>query len=270
MPSTFIMFIQNIDPTLLKIGFLEIRWYGLVYAFGFILVYFMLHKKREELGIKKEQIDNLILSLFIGLLVGARLFHFLFDDFSALIQNPLEFFMIWHGGMSFFGALLGASAASIYYLKKINLDWKKFGDVIIIAATIALIFGRIANFINGELVGTPSNLPWCVVFTQIDNICRHPYQIYASLSHVLLLGILLFVNKIKNNKRLKEGLVFFSFLIGYSVLRFLTDFFRDDPRYFGLTIWQYICIITAAFGAVFLVKAKLYKPLKEADFGEKK
>jgi phosphatidylglycerol:prolipoprotein diacylglycerol transferase len=262
------MFINSLDPTLFKLGIFEIRLYGLVYVFGFLLVYSMLYKKREYLKIKKEQIDNLIIALFVGLLVGARIFHFLFEDPSLFIRNPLELFMIWHGGMSFFGGLVGCFLAAYLYLKKIkNYEWKKFADVIIIALTVTLIFGRIANYFNSELVGIASNLPWCVVFTAVDNVCRHPYQIYASISHAVLLGVLLFANKIKNKK---EGLVFGTFLVGYSVLRFITDFFREESfRLFGLSSWQYICVITFFIGLVFLIKQKAYKVGSKIDIGEK-
>jgi phosphatidylglycerol:prolipoprotein diacylglycerol transferase len=261
------MFINNIDPTLFKLGIFEIRLYGIVYVLGFLLVYYFLHKKKDELGIKKEQIDNLIIALFIGLLIGARIFHFLFSEPSFFIKNPLELFRIWHGGMSFFGALIGCFIASVGYLNRIKLDWKKFADLIVIAATIALIFGRIANYMNSELVGTVSNLPWCVVFTAVDDLCRHPYQIYASLSHALLLVILLVVNKIKNRK---DGAVFAAFIIGYSILRFITDFFRDESfRLFGLSSWQYICVTTFVVGLVLLIKQKAYKPSRKIDNGEK-
>ena len=257
MPSTLLtMYINNLNPTLLELGPLEIRYYGIVYALGFLIVYYILYKKRDFLKIKKEQIDNLMLSLLIGLLVGARIFHFLFSEPLIFFKNPLELFMIWHGGMSFFGAFFGCFIAAFWYLNRIKLDWKKFGDIIVIGVTIALILGRIANFINGELVGIPSNVPWCVVFPMYDYVCRHPYQIYASLSHVLLLGVLLFVNRLKQKK---DGLIFGVFIIGYSVLRFLTDFFREDLRFLGLTVWQYLSLVVVLIGIVWLIKEKVYK-----------
>ena len=116
------MFIHNINPTLLRIGFLEVRLYGIIYALGFLGLYFYLNKKKDKLKIEKNQIDNLILHLLIGLLVGARIFHFLFSEPSIFIKKPLELFMLWQGGMSFFGALLGCFIALIYYTKKINKD----------------------------------------------------------------------------------------------------------------------------------------------------
>jgi phosphatidylglycerol:prolipoprotein diacylglycerol transferase len=264
------MIINNIDPTLLKIGIFEIRWYGLAYVLGFLLTYFLIYRKKDELKIRIEQIDNLVISLFIGLLVGARIFHFLFSEPSIFYKNPIELIMLWHGGMSFFGAFFGAFLGAFLYLKKIKLDWKKFGDIIVIAAIIGLIFGRIANYTNSELVGTISNLPWCVVFQQVDNICRHPYQIYAALSHVLLLCVLVYVKKIKETKKLNDGTVFVSFLIGYSALRLITDFFRhEDLRILGLSLWQYVSIVVLAMGIVYLVKSKIYKPNKNKNIEDK-
>ncbi len=259
------MFIHNIDPTLFNIGALEIRFYGIIYALGFLLAYWMIYKKRKEIEIKKEQIDNLMLFLLIGLLVGARVFHFTFSDPLTFIRNPWEIFMIWHGGMSFFGALLGSFIGVFYYSKKIKKDWKKFADIIVIAAVVALIFGRIANFINGELVGTPTTLPWCVIFPNIDYVCRHPYQIYASISHVLLLGILLIFYKLRKIRKSGDGAIFIKFLIFYSILRFITDFVREDPRFLGLVVWQYISIIVIGVGIFMLIKQKAYKHYSRKD-----
>jgi phosphatidylglycerol:prolipoprotein diacylglycerol transferase len=248
------MFVNTLNPTLLRIGFLEIRYYGLVYALGFLLVYYFLNRKKEELEASEDQIVSLTIALVIGLLVGARAFHFLFSEPSIFIKDPSELFRIWHGGMSFFGALLGCFLGAYFYLKKQHLSVLKFSDIVVIPATIALVLGRIANFINGELVGTATNLPWCVIFPNFDNICRHPYQLYASFSHLVLLGLLLWVAKIKAQENLKEGIMFCSFLVGYSMLRFITDFVREDPRFLGMTVWQYISTIVFVIGVLGLRK----------------
>ena len=253
------MFIHNINPTLFRMGFLEVRFYGIVYALGFLLIYWLIYRKREELKIKRGQVDNLILILLVGLLVGARIFHFLFSDPLIFFSHPLEIFKIWNGGMSFFGALVGCFVGAVWYLKKIKLDWKKFADLIVIGVSVALIFGRIANFLNGELIGTVTNVPWCVIFTSVDYVCRHPYQIYASLSHVLLLGGLLYIDRLRINKKLNEGVVFWSFLIGYSLFRFITDFFRLDPIFFGLTVWQYLSLVVFACSLIWVIKKKYFK-----------
>ncbi|MBI5389481.1 prolipoprotein diacylglyceryl transferase [Candidatus Woesearchaeota archaeon] len=236
------MFINTLDPVLLQIGPLQIRYYGLVYAAGFLLAYFILLKKKDQLKATEDQISTLLVFIMLGMLVGARLFHFLIDDFSALLADPLELFRIWNGGMSFFGGFLGSVAAGAWYAQKQKFSWLSAGDVIVFPLVIALIFGRIANFFNGELVGPPSNVFWCVVYPGVDNICRHPYQLYASFSHVVLLGILTLSARWKKKNAWPDGSLLLVFIIGYAGLRFLTDFWREDPLIWGLTSWQWVSL----------------------------
>jgi len=159
--------------------------------------------------------------------------------------------------MSFFGGFLGGFLGCFYYLKKIKLDWKKFADLFAIVIAGAIIFGRIANFLNGELVGTKSDLLWCINY----DVCRHPYQLYAAFSHLVLFAFLLFFRKIKN---IKSGQVFYAFLVGYSILRFITDFFRqEDIRILGLSVWQYTCLLVLILFVCFLFYDKFIKNKKE-------
>ncbi len=236
------MFIHNIDPVLFNIGFIEIRYYGLVYLLGFLLVLLFLKKYKSELKLKEEHIYDLIFYLFLSILFGARLFYFLIEEPYTLIRQPLEFFKIWNGGMSFFGSLIFVLISIFLYCKKNKINFYLLGDILVFPTTIALILGRLANFINGELVGTVSNLQWCVIFNNYLE-CRHPYQIYASLSHLILLCILFKVKKVKEKLKLKDGIILLSFVFFYSLIRFLVDFFRDEPRIFGLTIWQYLSLV---------------------------
>src|SRR3989344_3032080 len=148
------MIINNLNPVLLKISFLEIRYYGLAYFIGFLLVFFALKKNKKELNLNDEQVYDFIFYLFIGIIFGARIFYFIFDEPYTLINMPLEFFK------SLTGVLIG----SYLFCKKNKVDFYKLADVLVIPGTIALVLGRIANFINGEIVGTVTNLPWCVVF----------------------------------------------------------------------------------------------------------
>jgi phosphatidylglycerol:prolipoprotein diacylglycerol transferase len=246
------MFINNLNPVLLKLGIFEIRYYGIVYVIGFLIFYYFLYRNRDKLKITIEQVDNIFLYTFIGLIVGARLFHFIFSEPLIFITDPLELVKIWHGGMSFFGGLIGVVSVLLYYFRKNKMDYRVFGDIIVIPAVIALILGRLANFINGELVGTISSLPWCVITPVYDEFCRHPYQIYAAISHLILLISLLIVGKYSK----KKGTVFYSFLIGYGILRFITDFFRFDPRYLGLTVWQYLSFVLVIVGVYLVWKNK--------------
>ena len=191
-----------------------------------------------------------MLYLTIGMMVGARIFHFLFTEPQLVFS--LELFKVWHGGMSFYGGLIGGLISTRLYLKKIHKDFLKIVDNLAIPITFSLMLGRIANFVNNELIGRVSDLPFCVIFEKIDNLCRHPYQIYSAISHLILLFILIFI------KEKKTGSKFFIFLIGYSLLRFITDFFREDILYFGLNVWQYVSII------VFITSIYYWKKLNHS------
>ena len=231
---------------------MEIRYYGIVYVIGFLLFYYFLCKNKEKLGIDTKQVDDIFLYCFLGLVIGARLFHFIFTDPLMFVRDPLEILKIWHGGMSFFGGLIGVVIVLFFYFRKYKMDYKDFADIAVFPAVIALILGRIANFINSEIIGTVSNLPWCVIFSKIDSLCRHPYQIYAAISHLILLIALVIVWKKSN----KKGMVFYTFLLGYGLLRFITDFFRENPRVFGLVGWQYLSIILFVIGVYLVWKNK--------------
>jgi len=237
-----------IDPVILELGPLQIRWYGLVYVFGMLLVYRSLKKNKAKLGMESRHIDDFLLYLMLGMLIGARLFHFLFSDPRIFISDPLELVRIWHGGMSFFGGLAGACLGSYLFTRKHKVSFLALGDTIVIPVAFTLAIGRIANFINDELVGTITSVPWCVNFPEISG-CRHPYPLYASLSHFALAGILLFLHK---KRKLKTGMLFLSFLFLYGLFRFTTDFWRDDPRMFGLTVWQALSMVLMAGSGIVL------------------
>jgi len=254
------MFVSNIDPVLFKLGFLEIRYYGLVYIFGFFLVFLSLIRNRKKLGLNNEGVYDFIIYSFTGLLIGARIFHFLFSEPFTLINNPLEIFRLWNGGMSFYGGLIGLFMAGYIFCKRYKTNFYQLGDIIVFPATIALALGRLANFTNGELVGTATDAFWCVTFQDING-CRHPYQIYASISHLVLLTILLRVKKIKKTMEIKDGLLMWTFIGFYGLLRIITDFFREDPRIYGITIWQLISFIILILSIAIIYKKYNIKKL---------
>ncbi len=247
-----------IDPVLIHLGPLEIRYYGLVYVFGFLASYFLLRSRRDELGLKDEEVDSLAIWAMAGLIVFARLIHFVFDDISIFWNDPLELIRIWHGGMSFFGGLVGACLGAYFFLRKRKVSMLAVFDLVVVPASVTLALGRIANFINQEIVGRVTDLPWCVNFTGYYG-CRHPYQIYAAISHFVMFGILIAVMKLKIKKKLPQGLVFASFLMMYGFFRFITDFWRDDTLFFHLTLWQYFCIGLFFLGLYILKKIKVLK-----------
>ena len=246
------MFINNFDPVAIQIFSIEIRWYSLAYIFG-ILIGWLYCKK---ILIKDKNIsklfDDLISYLIIGIILGGRLGYVIFYNLEYFSTNPIEILMIWQGGMSFHGGLLGVLALTIIYAKKHNVNKFIFLDLIAGSAPIGIFLGRIANFVNSELYGRETDILWSVIFTKIDNITRHPSQIYEALLEGVILFFILFFF-IKKNYLLKPGLISSLFLIFYSLFRFLVEFFRVPDEqvgfiYLNLTIGQIISLIFLSFG----------------------
>ena len=246
------MFINNFDPVAIQIFSIEIRWYSLAYIFG-ILIGWLYCKK---ILIKDKNIsklfDDLISYLIIGIILGGRLGYVIFYNLEYFLSNPIEILMIWHGGMSFHGGLLGVLASTIIYAKKHNVNKFIFLDLIAGSAPIGIFLGRIANFVNSELYGRKTDILWSVIFPKVDNITRHPSQIYEALLEGIILFFILFFF-IKKNYLLKPGLISSLFLIFYSSFRFLVEFFRVPDEqvgfiYLNLTIGQIISLIFLSFG----------------------
>ena len=250
------MFINNFDPVAIEIFSLEIRWYSLSYIAG-ILIGWLLAKYLfiNDKNIKN-QIDDYISYLIVGLILGGRIGYILFYNLNYYLENILDIFKIWQGGMSFHGGLVGIIIASYLFAKKYKNNIFKYLDIIALVAPIGIFFGRIANFINSELYGYPTSVPWAVQFVQIDNLYRHPSQLYeAALEGLLLFIILLyFWNK---NFLEKTGKLSALFLIFYSFFRFIVEFFRVPDEQLGylilnLTIGQLISLIFFIFGIVLI------------------
>ncbi|MCK5282321.1 MAG: prolipoprotein diacylglyceryl transferase [Nanoarchaeota archaeon] len=252
------MFTNNISPVLFKIGIFEIRYYGIIYALGFIIAYLFLRhyiKKDKLEGIKVKQVDDLILYLLIGTVVGARLFNFVFYNPRVFWFDPIEILRIWEGGLSFHGGVIGAIISMSIFSRKYKVRFIDIIDALVIPGSLALALGRIANFTNQELYGTLSNLPWCVKFVAVDGLCRHPYQIYAAISHFILFGILLFIYARQN----KEGASFWSFILFYGSFRFFTDFFREEIKFYGISMGQFLSLIMVIISLVVLIKRRKIK-----------
>ncbi|MBR9698972.1 prolipoprotein diacylglyceryl transferase [Candidatus Woesearchaeota archaeon] len=246
------MFVNNINPVLLKLGFLEIRYYGLIYALGFVIAYlfFRYYVKEEKLNLPLEKVDDLILYLLIGIVVGARIFHFVFFNPLVIFSTPWDLLFIWQGGLSFHGGLIGAVVAVYFFSKKHKIGVMNIIDASVIPAALGLTLGRIANFTNQELVGIVGNVPWCVKFTLVDNFCRHPYQIYAALTHLILFYV---VFKIYQKQKM-AGVSFWTFVLGYGVFRIFTDFWREEAKLFGLGMGQYLSIAMVIAAIYFFVR----------------
>ena len=184
------MFTHNFEPVLFDLGYLSLRWYSLAYIFG-ILFGWILSKKLFIQNIEiKNKFDDYLSYLIIGIILGGRLGYIFIYNLSFYINNPLDIFKIWQGGMSFHGGLIGVIFASIFFAKKNNQSPFLYLDIVALVAPVGLFFGRIANFINSELYGTITNIPWAVTFVQVDNLPRHPSQLYEALLEGLFLFLL--------------------------------------------------------------------------------
>ncbi|MBW2990969.1 prolipoprotein diacylglyceryl transferase [Candidatus Woesearchaeota archaeon] len=251
------MFIHNINPVLVSVGPFDIRYYGLVYAVGFLVSYFLLRwiaKKGKIKNLTPDRADIFIIYLILGAIIGARVLLFVFYHPATLITDPLEVLRIWQGGMSFHGGLIGAVIGGLLFCKKHKIKFYQVGDFLVLPLAFFLFIGRIANFINGELVGTVTNVKWCVVFKDYDG-CRHPSQLYEAAKNLLIffvLSVMYFKENLKN--KLKDGIIFWSFVLMYGVLRFIITFWRDDPRFFGLSGGQYLSLVMVILGIVFLFR----------------
>jgi phosphatidylglycerol---prolipoprotein diacylglyceryl transferase len=246
------MWVHNINPTLLHLGPLEIRWYGLVYVFGFLLGIWWLQKYRSKVGLTKEQVWDFMFYLILGVLVGARLFMIIWQP-AYYLSSPFNIFKVWEGGMSFHGGFVGAALASYLYSRKHHINLARLADIVCVPAIFALALGRVANFINGELVGRLWDGSLCVVFPGFDD-CRHPSTLYAAGNRFLVFGWLYFLSL---KKEFKPGFIFWNFVFFEGLGRFIVDFYREDVLYFSLSLGQWMSLVMVA--VAIWVFAKKYK-----------
>tara|TARA_A100000164_G_scaffold357160_1_gene367498 strand:+ start:633 stop:1412 length:780 start_codon:yes stop_codon:yes gene_type:complete len=245
------MFINNIDPVALEIFSFEVRWYSLAYIIGIIIGWYLAKKVFIKSNIK-EKFDDYISYLIIGLILGGRLGYVFFYNYEYYSQNIFEILKVWQGGMSFHGAVIGIIIASIIFAKKNNDNVFEYLDIVALVSPVGIFFGRIANFINSELYGYETSVPWAVQFIQIDDLYRHPSQLYeAVLEGIILFILLIFFRNIENLK--KPGVLSSLFLIFYSILRFIVEYFRVPDEHLGyiifkLTMGQTISIIFFIIG----------------------
>ena len=247
----------NIDPVLIRLGPLDLRWYGLMYLAGFVSGFFVIRSRylKAVPQIEPKKIENLVLTACLGLIVGARIGYVLFYqwmDFNAFLKNPLEIFAVWHGGMSFHGGLLGAVLFGVTYLKRNKMPVIQASDASFHAVPLGLALGRWANFINAELYGRVTELPWGMVFPGGGPLPRHPSQLYE----LLLEGPVLFLVLWFFRDRVRPGVITALFLILYGVFRFSVEFVRQpDPQLgfllAGLTMGQLLSLAQIGGGFLF-------------------
>ena len=251
------MFINNFDPVAIQIFSVEIRWYSLAYVIGILFGWFLSKRIFIKDPLLKEKFDDYITYLIIGIIIGGRLGYVLLYNPNFYLNNLIDVFKIWQGGMSFHGGLVGVIAMSVLFAKKNDQDSFIYLDVVSIVAPIGIFFGRISNFINSELYGIETNLPWAVKFIQVDNLYRHPSQLYEAIFEGLILFIVLIYFRKKGFMKI-PGLISGLFLIFYSFFRFIIEFVRVPDEqlgyiFFNLTMGQIVSFIFFLIGSYLVI-----------------
>jgi len=225
----------HIDPVFLRLGPIQLRWYGLMYMLSFIIGYFLLRRfaKFRKLDLSDDDLYDLLFYLILGVMIGGRLGYVLLYDLHSYLAQPLSILAIWQGGMSFHGGLVGVVLAAIYITRKKGWNFWEIADLVSAAVPVGLGLGRIGNFINGELYGRPSNVAWAMVFPEGGPLPRHPSQIYEALLEGVLLFLLL---RWIYRKNLYRGTVFWALIGFYGLFRFLVEFVREPDAQIGLDL----------------------------------
>ncbi|ABK44388.1 prolipoprotein diacylglyceryl transferase [Magnetococcus marinus MC-1] len=223
----------QIDPVLVEIGPLAIRWYGMMYTLSFLIGWPLLKRRAAKVmpDLSVDHLGDIMVYTLLGLVLGGRVGYVLFYNFDYFLSHPTAIFHIWEGGMSFHGGLIGGVVACLLYARKSQIPCLMLADLVFPIVPLGLFFGRIGNFINGELWGRTTDLPWGMVFPGAGELPRHPSQLYEAM----LEGVILFIvlNGLARRSR-TSGFLLGSFMVGYGVSRFLVEFVRQPDAHLGL------------------------------------
>ena len=231
------MYTHNLDPILVDFGFIAIRWYSLAYILGIVIGWWLGKKiiihflKNKGIKLKLSDFDDLITYLIISLIIGGRIGYIIFYNFAYYLSNPLDMIKIWEGGMSFHGALIGIIFGTYLFSKSKNISTLFMLDIIACVSPVGIFLGRIANFINGELIGKVTNVFWGVIFPSIDMKPRHPSQLYEAMLEGVILFLILNIFIFK--KDYKIGTCSSLFLICYGIFRIISEIFREPDIQLG-------------------------------------
>jgi phosphatidylglycerol---prolipoprotein diacylglyceryl transferase len=256
-----------IDPVLIQIGPFAIRWYALAYIFGLVLGWQYLRwlVRRPGWRLTPEALDDLLLYITLGVVLGGRLGYSLFYRPDFYLSDPLQILKVWEGGMSFHGGLLGVVAACVLFAWRRGIAILEVGDAVACAAPIGLLLGRLANFINGELWGRPSDVPWAMVFPGGGPMPRHPSQLYEAALEGLVLFAVMTWFALRPRPRGGEGRLVGIFLIGYGIARSVAELFREPDAHLGfllggLTMGQLLSLPMVLIGILLVVRSHVRTP----------
>lgn len=260
----------DIDPVAITLGPVQVHWYALAYLAGFVLgMFYIFHIIRLDRDngsqpVSKRHIEDFLPWAVLGVILGGRIGYVLFYQFHYYLSEPLSIFQIWRGGMSFHGGALGVVVAMAFFARHCRIPFFRLSDLVCAAVPIGLFFGRIANFINGELYGRVTNVPWAMRFPGGGSFSRHPSQLYeAALEGLVLFAVLAVLIHFKKFRR-RNGLITGIFLIGYALARIVVEFFREPDIQLGLimdvfTLGQFLSLPMLLIGGLLL-----YRSLKSA------
>ena len=259
---------QMLDPVAFTVGPFSARWYGIAYVVGFLLGMLVIYRvaKRWKLGFNADDVMTILVAAMLGVIIGARLGYVLFYNFDFYAAHPLEIVNFSHGGMSFHGGFIGAVLGGVVAARVIHMPFLSLFDVAVIGAPLGLLFGRCANFVNGELWGAPTDLPWGVVFGgSAGLVSRHPSQLYeALLEGVVLFAILYLMSR--KRPPFPRGMYAGTFMVGYGVARIVVEFVRQPDVQLGyllgtdwLTMGMVLSLPLVAVGIGLIVYACLTK-----------
>ena len=255
----------QISPNLIELGPIVIRWYALAYIAGIVLGWQVLRRLvvAAPAVATREQTDDYVTWATIGIVLGGRFGYVLFYQPGRFLADPLQAFAVWQGGMSFHGGFLGVVLATIIFCRRNKISILGFGDRLAVGVPIGLFFGRVANFINGELWGRPAgeNVPWRMIFPHVDALPRHPSQIYQALLEGAVLFAVLWVLSRRESIRARTGILTGVFLTGYAIARIIGEFFRQPDAflgflYAGATMGQLLSLPMAGIGIWLILRAR--------------
>lgn len=254
--QTYLSFPQ-IDPVIFEIGPIALRWYGLMYLVGFAFAYWLARRRISRMSWTQDELSDLLFYCFLGVILGGRIGYVFFYGFSTFLDDPLYLFKIWEGGMSFHGGCIGVILAAWLYSRHKKWSFLAVGDFIAPLAPLGLGAGRIGNFINGELWGRVTDVPWAFVFPKAGPEPRHASQLYEFFLEGVVLFVILWLYSAKPRP---VGSVGGLFLLGYGTFRFIVEFYRQPDEHIGLyqiglSQGQLLCIPMILLGLAFIVFA---------------